>query len=87
MSANITSMCYICHQRADLCRCKAPQIVCGTCLKPLTACQCDSQFLYHQCEACMDWKMCYQAGDQMQWICEPCQARPAVIFRLEHGGV
>jgi hypothetical protein len=88
MSANITSMCLTCHGRADMCRCKAgPQIVCGTCLKSLDTCQCDPEFLYHECEVCFEWKMCYQVGDNLQWICEPCQARPAVKFRLEHGGV
>lgn len=86
MSTNTTTKCKVCGLRGDLCNCPYPSIVCGTCDKAPDQCNC-TDYQYHQCEACFEWRDCSETGDAWQWICERCLAKPMVKFQLNHGGV
>lgn len=86
MSSNIVSYCGSCFTRTDLCTCKNPNPICGTCDKPMENCKCDPDTLNHLCEFCGKWEYCDQVGKNGQWCCRHCQNNPAIMYVLRMQG-
>jgi hypothetical protein len=78
----ITTCCSKCLCSPIVCKCKDPDIVCGTCNKSLNTCVCEPGYEHKRCNYCLQFNVLFQQPVTGLWVCDQCLSNKAIQYDL-----